>query len=118
VKVRIFPADKKKTIALRNPSHIRVRNNFRAVLIEALYRKLDEYHEKDAKKKRSMKYGRLKQELRDLERKSICRCPRCSATDRDMTFNPIDDTWYCTECYQEMHHWTANKKTGESVRFP
>ena len=119
MKVKIYLADKKKTIALRNPSLILVRNNFRTVLLEALYRKLDEYHGEISKRKSgSRKYNGLMQELRRFRNESICFCPRCTSEEKNMTFNPIDDTWYCTECYQEMHRWTARKKTGESVRFP
>ncbi len=57
-------------------------------------------------------------ELRNLINNSICECRRCVKTDQDMTYNPVDKSWYCVDCYKEMQRWTAKKKTGISVLFP
>ncbi len=50
--------------------------------------------------------------------KSICKCFRCVATDKNMTYNPVEKAWFCFQCYEEMKGVTAKKKTGISMRFP
>ena len=109
---------KKKTVVINNPQLMRMRNNFRNILLAAVHIKMQEYLAEEARRKGSRKYAGLQQELRRAENSSICRCPRCRARDKNMTFNPVDKTWYCVQCYLEMQHWTAKKKTGVSNLFP
>ncbi len=47
---------------------------------------------------------------------SICKCSVCSASDRDMTYNPIRERWYCVNCYQKLQQDFKGKE--ESMLFP
>jgi len=97
---------------------MRIRNNLRNIILGAVHIKIREYLAESARKKGSRKYARLEQELDRIMDDSICYCPRCRARDKNMTFNPVEKRWYCVQCYLEMQHWTAKKKTGESFLFP
>jgi len=46
-----------------------------------------------------------KNELSKLLNNSICVCPLCSKTDKDMVFIPMDKTWYCVECQEKDLIW-------------
>lgn len=37
--------------------------------------------------------------LENLRQNSICKCATCSATDKNMVFNPVIKAWFCTRCY-------------------
>jgi hypothetical protein len=97
---------------------MRIRNNFRNIFLEAVHLQIREYLAEQAGRKGSRKYAGLEWGLRRSMDNSICYCPRCRAMDKNMTFNPIEKRWYCVQCYLEMQHWTAKKKTGESFLFP
>ena len=68
----------------------------------------------------------LHEQIRELEQKiqkneqflyeSIVVCPVCFATNRDMTYNPVRKTWYCTECYEVLKKGNAERGTPEE--FP
>lgn len=57
-----------------------------------------------------------KQEIRKIVDNSICECSRCSAPDKNMTYNPIRKEWYCVDCYKELQEYYKDKK--ESILFP
>jgi hypothetical protein len=109
---------KKKSVVINNLSLMRIRNNLRSIILAAVRVEVRGYLAEKARKKGSRKYARLEQELETLKDNSICYCPRCKAIDKSMTFNPVEKRWYCVQCYLEMQHWTAKKKTGESFLFP
>ena len=43
-------------------------------------------------------------------RNSICLCPGCSQTDRDMVYNAPLKEWYCTLCVQKYRDFYRKKK--------
>jgi len=45
--------------------------------------------------------------------KSICSCPLCSNTDRDMVFIPDHETWYCIECQEQGLIWDPSQGSEE-----
>ena len=53
--------------------------------------------------------GREKRLYRALEA-SICECPSCSQTDRDMVYNAPLKEWYCTLCAQEYRDFYHKNK--------
>ena len=128
---------KKRTISIKHSKLQQIRNNLRILFIKAkstqwkqLNDELDQI-ERDKngelismknltkeQKERIYELERKKTELNKLVDKSICKCRRCVKTDQDMTYNPIDKSWYCVDCYKEMQRWTAKKKTGISILFP
>lgn len=44
-------------------------------------------------------------------RKSICMCPRCRKSDRDMIFNLGLKEWWCMQCYREMRDCYYEQKS-------
>lgn len=128
---------KKKSIVVNNPHLCKIRDNLRIFLFEWANREWNEFN----KAKREISYdinekvrhpntyseeelielrriNGLMTDNRDLVLRSICVCYRCPATDKNMTYNPIEKAWFCFQCYEEMKQWTAKKKTGISMRFP
>ncbi|MFX1489567.1 MAG: hypothetical protein ACFFBI_10495 [Promethearchaeota archaeon] len=49
-------------------------------------------------------------------RASILLCPACFQSDKDMTYNPVLKTWYCTECYLVLKKGYA--EDGLADQFP
>ena len=113
----------------------RVRNNFRAVWIEWASRTWNELHSKylsiscNAQGMPRNPYAFTSQEeiiLKSLSREqsliwnildaSICLCSICGKGESDMTFNPHDKEWYCTECYDENQEFY--KDSEWSFLFP
>lgn len=108
---------------------MRIRNNLRALFIEAcgaeqikiqnkkeILMKNEDFYENE-------KYRRLSKELNDqywaIERPlkaSILYCPVCGKADKDMTYNPMRKTWYCTECYEKLKK--GNIERGTPEEFP
>jgi hypothetical protein len=128
---------KKKSIVINNPQLNKIRNNLRILLIRWANNEWDKLKEKERKISYNIN-GRVRhpnsysvEEKSELHRfrseiikntemvdKSICKCFRCVATDKNMTYNPVEKAWFCFQCYEEMKRWTMKKKTGISVRFP
>jgi len=128
---------KKKTIVINNPQLRKIRDNLRLLYMEAAraqWFRLSEEKEKilydgDHKRRHPNDYSMEEREKltvmahkmtgnTEMVEKSICKCYRCVATDKNMTYNPVEKAWYCFQCYEEMKRWTMKKKTGISVRFP
>ena len=128
---------KKRSIIVNNPQLKRIRDNLRVLLIRWASREWNQWndvkkeitYDENGKVRHPNTYSKSeKGELRrlrglmsanrDLVEESICKCFRCVATDKNMTYNPVEKAWFCFQCYEEMKRWTMKKKTGISVRFP
>ncbi|MFX1274997.1 MAG: hypothetical protein ACFFBP_19475 [Promethearchaeota archaeon] len=48
---------------------------------------------------------RTKQKLSDLLDDSICVCPLCTNSDKDMVYIPEHKSWYCIECQDQERIW-------------
>lgn len=123
---------KKRTISIRSPSLKKIRDNFRSLILEvnkALQHKLADKRDlisKDIFENPERDTKILHEQIRELEQKiqkneqfvyeSIVVCPVCFATNRDMTYNPVRKTWYCTECYEVLKKGNAERGTPEE--FP
>lgn len=114
---------KKRAIVIKNPDLIRLRNNLRIILrkwASAEWNKLHEEQEEilldKSKSEIFRKLEREKQKIRKIVDSSICRCSRCSAFDKDMTYNPVRKVWYCVECYKELQDYYKGKI--EASQYP
>jgi len=47
---------------------------------------------------------------------SICVCPVCGSRTSDMTYNPVEEKWFCVRCYKENQ--TFYVKRGEGYLYP
>lgn len=120
---------KKKTIIVQN-SHLRkIRNNLRNIIISASSVEKSRIHNKEEKlrkKKNFYENETLQKEDKDLNdqywaietplRASILLCPVCFKSDKDMTYNPVRKTWYCTDCYEVLKK--GNQERGTPEEFP
>jgi len=57
-----------------------------------------------------------KYQLRRALRKSICVCPLCTQSDKDMVYIPDHDTWYCIECQEKDLIWFPSHGSEEDRR--
>lgn len=120
---------KKRTIIIKHPILRAIRNNFREVIFKACSTNQQKIHEKKHQLRENRSsygdddFGRLSSELsrswwtieRPL-RASILLCPVCFQVDKDMTYNPIRENWYCTECYAELRDGFTEE--GRPEEFP
>jgi len=109
---------KKRTIRIKDPRVRKVRNELRLLLHEAKSKEVIQKIEKQKKLKKSPhfwdekhpNYTTLRKEdqklasevdrLRTIYDRSIIKCPVCMKLDKDMTYNPYYEGWYCIECYE------------------
>lgn len=47
---------------------------------------------------------------------SICVCPVCGSRTSDMTYNPVEEKWFCVRCYEENKAFYI--KRGEGYLYP
>jgi hypothetical protein len=126
---------KKRTIVLKDP-HLRdVRKNLRHILLKwgskqwnQLFDECDRLdRNKDGKLKRPSEFSDAEKDLiANLEKKmveiekiinhSICKCTLCNASDKDMTYNPVQERWFCVDCYRQLQKDYKGKK--EAALFP
>ena len=128
---------KKRSIVVNNPQLRRIRDNLRLLFMGAARSQwsrlsaekekiiYDKNHKRrhpndysNEEKDRLVILARRMTDNTEMVDNSICKCFRCVATDKNMTYNPVEKAWYCFQCYEEMKRWTMKKKTGISVRFP
>ena len=126
---------KKRTITIKNSRLQKVRNNLRIILInraQDLWLQLNKEQKKidrDANgnprrietlsQEEKEKFENIRAEVRqidDIINHSICKCSLCSASDKDMTYNPVRERWYCVDCYQKLQQDFKGKE--ESALYP
>ena len=101
---------KKKIIAYRDERIKKVAFNLRQLVRKATMERdseLGDLHRKAWKQKNRNKSKSIQQQIYNLLEeldKSICMCPRCRKSDRDMIFNPLLEEWWCAQCYQDMRN--------------
>ena len=122
---------KKRTISIKD-SHLRkIRNNLRSLLIQVCGHEQGRLQEEEENVKNTPGYyesdsPKLLNRVKELNdqfwsierplRASILLCPACFQSDKDMTFNPVLKTWYCTDCYAKLKKGYA--KDGQADQFP
>ena len=131
---------KKRTIIISNSQLKKVRTNLRRLIHSACKVEQAKIHEekerldsgyyddrgfrrKDLSVNDNDLYQRLSKKLDEqywtIERPlraSIIECPVCFKSDRDMTYNPVRNVWYCVECYEKLRK--GNIERGTPEEFP
>lgn len=118
--------NKKRTIALKDPLLIKIRNNIRDLIESAIITQKKEIRNKKTKiigrsPEEQEKFRKLDKDWWDIEnslRASIIKCPACFSSKKDMTYNPNTKMWYCTSCYKIMQEYNDVEMDGEIVNFP
>ena len=101
----------KKIIAYRNEQIKNVAFNLRELLRVASFEIWGHLGDKKKEKNKSqaerIAIENDRSNLLKALRNSICLCPGCHQTDRDMYYNAIAEGWYCTLCvqkYRDFYH--------------
>ena len=109
---------KRKSIRIKNPTLKKIRNELRNLLFSAKSAKIHEILDKKQELQQTEgfwdenhpNYKTLHKKTQELSiqenklssafSKSIIFCPVCMKMDKDMTYNPYYEEWYCMECYE------------------
>jgi len=118
---------KKRTIVIKTPKLVLIRNNFRKLWIKwsqdirlNIRKKIQDVDLHPDGKPKALDemtpqeqelYEQLEVKLSQIRYKleaSICLCTICGRSNRNMTFNPVDQEWYCTQCYEQNKEFFKN----------
>lgn len=123
---------KKKTIIIKAPQLQKIRNNLRLILIKWGQKQWFQLHReyqkirfdensilRDLDSNEREQVRKLRSQMAKIDHTvdhSICKCTVCSASDKDMTYNPEQKRWFCVDCYQQLQADYKGKE--ESILFP
>ncbi|MHA2474386.1 MAG: hypothetical protein ACXAES_14260 [Promethearchaeota archaeon] len=118
---------KEKKVIIRDKRLKKIRNNLREIIIRSVYKQIELLNKSVSyyappldlsleEQKRVYFLEGTKHKLYRTLRKSICLCPLCTQTDRDMVYIPDHDTWYCIECQEKDLIWDLSKGSEEDRR--
>ncbi len=110
---------KKRSIVIKHPELLRIRNNRRKIIIkklqdtdieltseiDAIIRNPEGNLNMDLATSESAELQKLKNkksQIKELTSKSICCCTACRQIDKDMAYNSTLGEWYCVECTEEF----------------
>jgi len=116
-----------KKIIIRNEKLRKVRNNLREIIIRAVYDEMQILQnfgnlyrdvlslKPEEQKESAILQGRITK-LSSLLSKSICVCPLCTQSDKDMVYIPIHEMWFCVECQEKDLIWYRAMGSAEDRR--
>ena len=116
-----------RKIIIRNEKLRKIRNNLREIIIRAVYDEIEilrnytnlyePWLDLTPKEQKEVAYLQgTKTELSSLLSKSICACPLCTQTDKDMVYIDLYETWYCIECQEKDLIWYHPMGSEEDKR--
>lgn len=109
-------------IIVKNPFLKNLRNNLRKIIMLCVESEL-KYQYKILKELRSDGFPTKDQEIQlselsaknrelySIYNRSICRCPLCKSSDRDMVYLPNEKKWICTDCFNEIQENERIRRT-------
>jgi len=116
-----------RKIIIWNERLRKIRNNLREIIIQGVYNEiyilntfsklygppLDLIPEEE----KEMYYlqGTI-HKLNEALNKSICKCPICTQTDKDMVYIDLYETWYCVECQEKDLRLYHSQGSEENIR--
>jgi len=104
----------KKIIAYKEEQVKNAAFNLRSFLTKAVMQKWSRLGEEQVNNKSQAERIKIENKRSNLFRAlkaSICYCPGCNQTDRDMVYNAPLKHWFCTQCAQEYRDFYHKKKT-------
>jgi len=113
--------DKKRKMEIKHPQLRKIRDALRKAIVDATYDRLSEIMDEQGKypveeKEKLIPLVRKEQALRRALKASICICPICNSQTSDMIHNPHNKSWYCLDCYQELHEWYKHSPNSTESR--
>ena len=120
----------KRTIVLKTPSLIKIRNNLRLIILKAcsavqldILDEIEKIKTPDYYKgpppevdENLINLSNREAQIERSKRASILLCPACFKADKDMTYNPVLKEWYCIDCYLILKKGFA--EDGQPEAFP
>lgn len=109
----MFIVKDKRIISYKSERSKRIAFNLRSLIRKAVMQEWSRLG-KEQKDKPIFDYIKIEGERSDLYlalQASICECPGCNQTDRDMVYNAPLKEWYCTLCAQEYRDFYHENKT-------
>ena len=121
----------KKAIKIKDPKLQKIRNNLRSILIkfaldkESRLRKeltslwRDESGNPTPQEYYEVSLGASRRPVREMGEikkildRSICMCPVCGRSNRDMIFNPVTKVWFCVHCYGLNREYYKHTEDGK-----
>jgi hypothetical protein len=97
----VFSINKQKFIVLHNEKLIKLRNNFRLVLLYQYYDQLSylEARGQAESVEENIRYLRQAENLHERFDSSIVVCAICHDIEGDRYYLPRHNAWYCKACY-------------------
>ncbi len=116
-----------RRVIIRNEQLKKIRNNLREIIIRAVYDEINILSTFSSlygaildltpeERKEVFYLEGTKHSLRSALSKSICVCPLCTHSDRDMVYIPLHETWYCIECQEKDLIWYPSHGSEEDRR--
>lgn len=110
----MFNVKDKKIIAYKNERVKNIAFKLRALIRDVImdeWSRLGELQSYESKSQaRRVAIENNRNDLLGALRNSICLCPGCSQTDRDMYYNANAEIWFCTLCVQKYRDFYHKKK--------
>jgi hypothetical protein len=117
----------KRRVIIRNERLKKIRNNLREIIIRSVYDEIEilstfsSLYEavldlSPEEQKEVFYLEGTKHELSRALSKSICVCPLCTQSDKDMVYISDHDTWYCIECQEKDLIWYPSHGSEEDRR--
>ena len=108
----MFIVKDKRIISYKNERSKKIAFNLRSLIRKTVMQEWSRLG-KEQKNKPTLDYVKIGDERSDLYlalQASICECPGCNQTDRDMVYNAPLKEWYCTLCAQEYRDFYHDNK--------
>jgi len=109
-----------KKIIIKDPRLRKIRVEFRKLILSWVSNIHVSLIERQNSIINNVEYMKIQQKISSLEscrRKSICVCPHCGQTDRDMVYRLDWKQWLCVECNSEIKYFEnlkANLQMSQS----
>ena len=104
----------KKIIAYKSECAKKIAYNFRKLLTKVVMQEWERLgdikYEKIKAQQDRTELGNERSSLYRALDASICICPGCNQTGRDMVYNAYLEEWYCTACVQRYRDFYSKKK--------
>ena len=103
----------KKIIAFKTERVKGIATNLRNLIKKAVMQEWINLHREKTKNKsqtESIRIENIRNDLYKALESSICECPGCNQSDRDMVYNASLKGWYCTLCTQEYRDFYYKQK--------
>ena len=118
--IYVITVKKKKTISIKDPRLRNIRDSLRYAITEVESGLIRDFMARKFKipsgdERCAIWVDRIDM-LETAWKNSICVCSVCGSQTSDMTYNPVEEKWFCVRCYEENQAFYI--KRGEGYLYP